>query len=68
MLVQKPEVLELRDRNDNKHFIAYRKAVSRICSLKMQLLHGTVALSAWVHGSCVGGGGIESLNWPGYYL
>lgn len=54
MLVQNTGVLELpKHRNDNKHFIAYRKSAFRIWSLKMQILHSTVALWAWVCAGCV---------------
>lgn len=58
----------LETRNDKKHFVAYRKAVFRISFLKMHLLFGTVALWAWVHGSCVRVTGVESLHRPRYYF
>lgn len=70
MLIPKPEILELPRELEwqNKHFVAYRKAVFRIHFLKMHLLFGTVALWAWVHGSCVRVTEVESLHRPCYYF
>lgn len=63
------EFLELLKHKNDKISILLltKKSAFRIWSLKMQILHGTVALWAWVCAGCVRVGGLEILYWPGCY-